>query len=119
MIRQLNIINHEIYVILGDNDFEKHEKRKVVINLCLRFSKKNNACHNDNIDETVCYEKLTNFLDAKLKNTKFNLIERMAQFLYDEVSSYLNDSSILKRIEVIKISPCTDVKSASFVCSDW
>ncbi|MDR2724345.1 MAG: dihydroneopterin aldolase [Holosporaceae bacterium] len=120
MIKQLNITNYEMYVILGNDDSEKHKKRKVIINICLRFSKKNKACCADDIDETICYAKLINFLDTRLRNAKFNLLERMTQFLYDEISSYLGDSSILKRIEVIKTAPPIDnLGSASFICSDW
>jgi dihydroneopterin aldolase len=120
MIRQLNIANYETHIVLGNNEYEKHEKRKIIIDISLRFSEKVNACLSDDIDDTVCYAKLINFLEDKLQNAKFNLIERTVQFLYDEISAHLNDESIQKHIKVAKISPpIENLESVSFICSDW
>jgi dihydroneopterin aldolase len=59
-------------------------------------------------------------VDEKLKNADFNLIEKAAQFLYDEISAYLNDETILKRVTVTKSSPPVEnLENASFTCSDW
>jgi dihydroneopterin aldolase len=120
MIRQLNIIDYKTYFTLGNEDSEKFVKRRVIINISLRFLEKNNACISDNVDETVCYSQLLNFIDEKLENAKFNLLERAAQFLYEIISEYLNDASVLRRVEIIKsYPPVKNLQSASFICSDW
>ncbi|MDR2645566.1 MAG: dihydroneopterin aldolase [Holosporaceae bacterium] len=119
MIRQLNIANYETYVILGNDPVEKLEKRNVNVHISLRFSQNNIACRTDNIENTICYAALVNFLDDKLRNAEFNLIEKMAQFLYDEISAYLNNASILKHVQVTKVAPVKNLGSASFVCADW
>jgi dihydroneopterin aldolase len=119
MIRQLDIRDYEVYAILGNDAEEKLKKRKVNICISLRFSKKNIACRTDNIENTICYVALVNFLDDKLQNAEFNLIEKMAQFLYDEISAYLNDASILKYVQVTKVAPIKNLGSASFICADW
>jgi dihydroneopterin aldolase len=120
MIRQLSISNYETYIFLGNDDEEKNAKRQIIIDVSLRFSQKNNACCSDNIDQTICYSKLIDFIEEKLHGASFNLIEKVAQFLYDEISEYLNDMSISKRIKVIKTSPpVKNLPSVSFTCSDW
>jgi dihydroneopterin aldolase len=60
------------------------------------------SCVIDNLDDTICYSNLIKFVEKKLKNTEFNLIESVAQFIYDAISDYINDEKILKRVEIIK-----------------
>jgi dihydroneopterin aldolase len=120
MIRQLNINNYIAYVVLGNNVQEKQKKRPVVVNVCIRFADDVPACHNDNIKDAICYASLLNFLNAKLDNISFNLIERMAQYIYDVISEYTEGTNTLKRVEVIKYDPPYDnLNNSSFVCSDW
>ncbi|MDR0632512.1 MAG: dihydroneopterin aldolase [Holosporaceae bacterium] len=120
MIRQLNISNYETWIILGNDDEEKNAKRSVIIDINIRFSQENNACCSDDIDQTVCYSKLINFIEKKLQGANFNLVEKVSKFLYDEISVYLNDKSVLKRIKVVKTSPpIKNLSSVSFTCSDW
>jgi dihydroneopterin aldolase len=119
LIRQLDI-SWETNIILGNENFEKYKKRKILIDISLRFPEKNIACSSDNIDDAVCYAKLSSFLNERLEKTEFNLLERAARFVYDEISSYLNDATILKSVRIVKPAPpATDLKSASFSCSDW
>jgi dihydroneopterin aldolase len=120
MLRRLEISDYETRIFLGNNEDEKLERRKVIISISLIFSEKNDACGSDDLGGTVCYSKLLNFVNEKLKDASFNLMERIAQYLYDEISKYLNDVKILKRIEIKKPSPPVEnLKSASFICSDW
>ena len=120
MIRQLNLSNFETYFILGCVDFEKNEKRRVLLNISIRFCDDVEACENDALDDTICYASLALFINEKLENASFNLIERAAQFLYAEITNYLGDKKYMKSVEVIKPQPpVTNLESASFVCSDW
>ncbi|MDR1560827.1 MAG: dihydroneopterin aldolase [Holosporaceae bacterium] len=120
MIRQLNVGSYKAFLILGNNEAEKSVKRSVIINISLRFLDEVVACGNDEIADAVCYFDLIKFIDNKLENKKFNLLERAVQFLYDEISGYLSNNNILKRIEIIKINPpVKNLGKASFICSDW
>lgn len=120
MYRQLNINNYKTYFVLGNNENEKTEKRKVIINISLRFSDRNASCYSDDLKDTVCYSGLLAFLESKLRNSRFNLIEKATQFIYEAICEYINDSDILKRVEIIKENPpVKDLSSASFVISDW
>lgn len=120
MYRQLNINNYKTRFILGNNEDEKAAKRKVIINISLRFLNKNASCSSDNLNDTICYSSLLAFLDSKLYDSRFNLIERAAQFIYEEICNYVNTPDIQKRVEIIKENPLKqDLASTSFVISDW
>lgn len=126
MIRELNINNYETYFVLGNDLCEKHEKRKVILNISIRFLDSIVACENDQLSSSVCYASLLNFIDQKLIDSNFNLIEKAAQYVYDSVTEFVScDVRIIKRVEVIKPNPgaCAltplRLESSSFVLSDW
>ena len=124
MYTQLNINNFEMYFVLGNNPEEKLEKRKVVINIAIRFSDlKIDACDSDNLADTVDYSDLLKFISQKLQSAQFNLVEKACGFLYGIVSDYVKEQyseKFLLRVEVIKPRPSSkNLESASFVCSDW
>jgi dihydroneopterin aldolase len=124
MLKQLNITGYEIFVTIGNEDFERREKQKIIIDVRLRFAGKNGACGSDDLSETVCYAALVDFIRKKLKDTEFHLMERLTQFLYDEITEYLKkklpDVIVLTYVEVIKAAPPVEnLKNASFICADW
>ncbi|MDR0555741.1 MAG: dihydroneopterin aldolase [Holosporaceae bacterium] len=120
MIKQLDLLGYEMFVIVGSREEERITKHRILVNISLRFSEKNMACDTDDLSHTVCYEELISLVDAKLQNSSFNLIEKIAKFLYDEISTHLNNSTILKRIRVTKPElPIKNLPSAAFLYSDW
>lgn len=119
MIRQLNINNYETHFILGHNPCEKMEKRRVILNINIRFLDNIFACHDDRLDNTICYSSLLSLIEERLKNVDFNLIERAAQCLYDTIFERLKNDKIMIRVEVIKPVPIENLESSSFICSDW
>lgn len=130
-VYQLDITNHLSCFVLGSNPEEWSEKRRVIVNISLRFQLPNIACSTDKLSDTVCYAGLLRFLDLKLENARFDLIEKATQFVYEVVEEYISENvavlypgKILKKIEVIKTDPfcrknCDFLESASFLISDW
>jgi FolB domain-containing protein len=121
MIRQLNINSYKTHIILGNNDYERYSKRPVVLNICLRFSDDDVKKDPDDLENTVCYDSLLHFIDKKLENTGFKLIEGVAKYVYDIVSEYIKIGNVLKRVEIIKPCPLgkNNLESSSFIYSDW
>jgi FolB domain-containing protein len=124
VIRQLNINNYETFLVLGNDLEEKLAPRRVVINISIRFSADVCAYRSDHIDDAICYSSLLIFLEKKLNNANFNLIERAAQYLYDTLVKYLSEylkEGFSIRVEVVKPLPLPNqrLESASFICSDW
>jgi FolB domain-containing protein len=120
VVRQLNINSYKVYIILGNNECERHDKRLVILNISLRFLDSVVKNHDD-LKNTVCYDSLLNFIDKKLKNTQFRLVEGVAEYIYDMISEYVKNENILKRVEIIKPYPLLEDKleNSSFICSDW
>lgn len=145
MYSQLNINGYHSAFILGNNPEEKLKKCEVIINISLRFIGQNSSCETDNLENTICYAKLLKFIDKKLLNAQFNLIERATSFVFKCLGEYLDQycdlktkgfKKVLKKLELIKVEPAihgfasnqnsliptefqTYLESASFVISDW
>lgn len=121
MYTQLNINNYCSEFILGNNPEEKLKKRAVIINISLRFAGTDSSrVITDNLQDTVCYDDLLRFLDSKLKDAEFNLIEKATSFIFESLEEYFakikilkgseppKEVKILKRVEVIKPEPFGD-----------
>ena len=146
MYSQLNINGYHSRFILGNNPEEKIEKTEVIINISFRFICENRSCETDNLEDTICYAELLKFIDRKLLNARFNLIEKAASFVFESLEEYLEQhhskleanrpQKTLKKVEIIKLKPdiccCPPeqrakvpnefqayLESASFVISDW
>jgi dihydroneopterin aldolase len=111
--------------VLGNNPDEKNHQRKILINVAIRIPNAvYPACISDQLDQTVCYADMANFIDGVFAKKKFNLLEKASQFLYDELFIYLRrcitDVHLQQRVEIRKPSPFHDRRGdVSFVCSDW
>ena len=123
MYKQLNINKYMVNIILGNNEDERINKRPVIINISIRFLNENRACDNDELNQTICYATLLDFLKKQLEKTNFKLIEKVTQFIYDKINEYVKEnriSNIQLRVELIKTNPPAEgLESAAFIISDW
>jgi FolB domain-containing protein len=125
MIRQLNIVDYETHFILGNDEHEKRSPRPVILDIGIRFvGDALPACDSDDLNDTICYSNLLEFLEKNLKNRRFNLLERAAQYVHDVVSEYIGKTTpmgkIMIRVEVKKANSLPkNCGSTSFICSDW
>ncbi|MBR1735154.1 MAG: dihydroneopterin aldolase [Alphaproteobacteria bacterium] len=112
-----------VNIILGNNEDERINKRPVIINISIRFLNENRACDNDELNQTICYATLLDFLKKQLEKTNFKLIEKVTQFIYDKINEYVKEnriSNIQLRVELIKTNPPAEgLESAAFIISDW
>lgn len=119
MINELSISGYRSKFILGNNESEKNAQRCVILNIWIRFPEQNHACTSDNLEHTVCYSSLLEFLNEKLNGANFNLIERATKYVYDQITEFIHDENVMKKVELIKENPINELQSASFICSDW
>ena len=127
MYTELKINNFETCFILGNNPEEKIAKRKVILNIIIRFPDQTlRACSTDDLSNTISYSGLLKYINKKSENANFNLIEKAAKFIYDITLDYIKSSldtdpeKIMLHVEVIKPNPpVKNLESASFVCSDF
>jgi len=64
--------------IIGVNESERREKQDVVINVIL-WSDFTKATETDDIDETVDYKKINKSIIGLVENSKFFLVETLAE----------------------------------------
>ncbi len=64
--------------IIGVNDHERHEKQDVIINITLHRDLRE-ACATDDINDTVDYKTLKKALVAEIEESRYFLIERLAE----------------------------------------
>lgn len=130
MYRQLDINGYVTYFVLGCNKEEKLDKRKVLIDISLRFKDSQISCKTDKLEDTICYNSLLQFIESKLNGMEFNLIEKATQFVYDAVIEYLEklvdlrnfDTKIMIMVRLTKplpLYPEQSLEKASFTISDW
>jgi len=82
--------------IVGINEWERVKKQDVIIDITL-LADLTKAAQTDNIDDTVNYKELKNRIIAVVEESKYLLIERLAQTIADIC---LEDS----RVEEVAVS---------------
>lgn len=91
----LCIQNLELDVRLGWKATERKTTQKVNVDIIIQFLKTPHACHSDEINDTICYATLIQYLQAYLLDLEFLLVERLTQTIYEAVKTYLASPSHL------------------------
>lgn len=71
------IKNFRVKTLIGINAEEKKVEQEIILNIRLKFNFKK-AVKSDNIPDTVNYSTLTKRIINFVENSKFNLIETLA-----------------------------------------
>ena len=72
----------ELNCIIGCSEHERHHPRQLLVDLAMDIADCT-ALHTDKLTDTVDYAVLADILIAKTAETRFFLIEKLAQFLSD------------------------------------
>lgn len=84
-----------IRCIIGLNPDERIKKQDVIINITI-YADLSRACVSDNIEDSVDYKTIKKEIIAKIENSSFLLIERMA----DEITKICLSRTQVKRVTV-------------------
>jgi len=79
---QIHIRDLKFRCIIGTNEEERLDKQDVVVNVTLWADLKA-ACHSDLIEDTVDYKAIKKGILAMGEQSRFNLIEALAQRIAD------------------------------------
>ncbi|HEX9879658.1 MAG TPA: dihydroneopterin aldolase [Candidatus Binatia bacterium] len=108
------IKNLRLKTIIGINDWERHEKQDVVINVELELGG-SQAGETDCIDDTVNYKSLTKNIIREVEQSQFYLLEKMAHRI---LQLALQDNRVARaRVEVDKPGALRFADSVSVSCS--
>jgi len=95
----IRIKNLRLRAIIGVDEWERHNRQEIVVNIEAE-SDGTKASLSDDINDAVDYSALERHLVAEVENTKFFLLEKLADFILNIV---MKDSRIVRAaVEVDK-----------------
>jgi dihydroneopterin aldolase len=115
----LKINKLRINIHLGWSREEREIKQDVDVYIKFLFNGLPKACITDNLEETICYDKLAKLITSYTESKQFKLIEALCYQLYNLIRQNVsNDPKIW--IKVVKCKPPVEniLGNTSFVLSD-
>ncbi len=116
----LTLNNLELYVFCGCKEVEKSVPATIFVKIDICFEKLN-ACYTDLIDDTICYDALTKEIMDATKNKHYNLIEHLAETIFDITKKNVNDKGLIATVSVLvekKTMQILNMDSAQFRITD-
>lgn len=111
---KITIENLRLRTIIGINDWERHTKQDVVVNVELELAP-GTVFTRDAIDETVDYKRLNKRIIAEVEQSSFFLIEKLSDHL---LALVMEDPRVKRaRVRVAKPTALRYTDSVSVECS--
>lgn len=102
----LNIADIRLWVRLGCTAEERARPQMVSLDVAIHFGQELPACRSDNLNDTVCYQRVVDVIKQALETHEFALIEHMAHAAHEALRAGLNVSLIQAvQVSVCKVSP--------------
>ncbi len=103
----ISINNLNIYAYHGVNLEEKENGQNFIFDIkyYLNIAR---ACHTDDVNDTVSYAKVVKLVTKVFTERKFDLIERAAQVVADEI---LDNFSEISKVEITLKKPEAPIKA--------
>ena len=109
MKAKLKICDLRTQVFLGVGSQEILHAQEISINFVLHYNNPPQGCYNDNINDTICYDKLCSLILNISSSKNYRLIEHLAYNISENIkSSLISDyPSIVNnfKVEIIKLNP--------------
>ena len=80
---KIHIRDLALRCMVGINDWERHKKQDVLVNITL-WADLGRACRTDDIADTVDYKAVKERAAAMVESSSYNLIERLAEAIAQE-----------------------------------
>lgn len=83
----IRITNLRLQAIIGTNDWERHKKQTILINIRLDYNAAK-ASQSDNIQDALDYKILTKKIIKMVESSQFFLLEKLTQKILDIILEY-------------------------------
>ncbi len=118
LFSKLELNNLLVDIYLGWTAAERSKKQSIFLDLIIKFPDLPQACFSDELEDTLCYDSLTQDIKKFATTKSFRLIEFFAHELYELLQKKLpRDTEIV--LQVKKPKPCADLEFSSFTISDF
>jgi 7,8-dihydroneopterin aldolase/epimerase/oxygenase len=105
---QLSITNLQLWVHLGCSAEEKAQPQPIRIDIQIAFDQPPKGSETDQLEDTICYQMLSDQIKILVEKKTFNLIEYLARSIYNTIYEsllkYINTKFHLSVI-VTKLAP--------------
>ncbi len=91
---KININGVATKTIIGCYDYERNKEQDVLIDICIELYP-GNWIEPDNLETTVDYDKVVDFIQVLVPNTNYNLLESLSEHISEE---------LLKQYPLIKVA---------------
>ena len=110
----IRIKNLRLRTIIGINDWERNETQDVVLNVEIVFDG-SHVAETGHIDDTVDYKKIKKEIIAKVEQSKFYLLDKLASHVLGIV---MEDEKVIRAtVEIDKPQALRFADSVSVCCS--
>lgn len=104
--RRTFIKNLVLPVCIGIHDHEKTGPQQVLFNIDIWS--KDESTHQDQIDNVICYEKITHFIQATVDEGHVNLLETLAEKIIAHILSIPGATKTRVQIEKLSAIPAAE-----------
>lgn len=80
----------ELSVKLGWPQDERLKEQIIRLDVIIRFSEPPKACHSDDLEDTHCYDALTEIIKQFVASRKFRLLEHLGLEIYNLIKHELS-----------------------------
>lgn len=110
-----------LYVHLGCTVEERFATQEIRISVEFRFESLPKGAVTDNLDDTICYAKVTQVLREHCETREFNLVERIGYECFSLLCELTQKQSLAIGLHVHKVSPPVKglAKGTHFSCGDF
>lgn len=105
-------------VFIGVTKEEQLKVSDLTVDIIIRFKEMPQACLSDQLEDSVCYQKLTDDLKDFCTDKRFGVIEYFGYQLYEFIKSKLPEYCELW-LAVTKKPPCVNFNKSIFCIGDW
>ena len=119
---KLELKNFLLNIHLGITEQEQFNKQPVNIDISINNKTPPLGCVNDNINNTLCYDKICSLISEKSSNKTYNLIEHLCQDILDLLTEHIKNYCLNNKIEfnteisvkIKKSPPIDNLQQAEF-----
>jgi dihydroneopterin aldolase len=93
------------FIHIGCTEAEKMYAQPFDIDILIYYTQAPKGCVTDDLADVSCYKALMESLEAALRLTRFNLIEKLAQFIHDHIRPFIVHPHQTVEVTVTKLLP--------------
>lgn len=112
----LILSDFQVPMSLGWGEAERAQMQTVSLDLEIIYASLPSGCETDQLDDTLCYDALTQAIKHRLVAQPYRLIEHVAQVVYDLIMQYLHVGDYV-RLCISKRPPIDGLSQATFQLS--